>query len=273
MSIASEVKRIQVAKADIKTAIENKGVVVGDGNIDTYAEKIGEISVGSGGDDRYDEGYEAGKQDEYDKFWDTFQNFGIRGECAYMFAYAWNDDIFYPKYSIKLSSCNGMFHSTKITRLKSKLDELGITFDLSNCKTLLQMFQSSSVKDIPIIDGRNATSLSYTFGSGAQVETIEKLILSDKLTNVGNAFQNAIYLTHVIFEGVLEITGLDLHWSTLLDAESYHSLMNILSSNTTGMSVTLPAYEIVKATYDAKYGDGAWALKVVEKSNWTIAYN
>lgn len=57
MSIATEIQRLQTAKADIKTAIENKGVTVGDGTIDTYAEKIDEIEVG--GD--YDQGYEDGK--------------------------------------------------------------------------------------------------------------------------------------------------------------------------------------------------------------------
>ena len=48
MSIANEIQRLQSAKADIKSAIEQKGVTVGDGTIDTYAEKIGEISGGSG---------------------------------------------------------------------------------------------------------------------------------------------------------------------------------------------------------------------------------
>lgn len=48
MSIETEIQRLQNAKADLKTAIENKGVEVGDGRIDTYAEKIGQIS--SGGD-------------------------------------------------------------------------------------------------------------------------------------------------------------------------------------------------------------------------------
>lgn len=46
MSITTEIERIQNAKATIKTAIENKGVEVGDGTIDTYASKIDEISVG-----------------------------------------------------------------------------------------------------------------------------------------------------------------------------------------------------------------------------------
>lgn len=49
MSIANEIQRLQSAKADIKNAIEEKGVTVGDGTIDTYAEKISQISSGGGG--------------------------------------------------------------------------------------------------------------------------------------------------------------------------------------------------------------------------------
>ena len=47
MSVASEITRLQNAKASIKTSIENKGVTVGDGTIDTYASKIDEISTSS----------------------------------------------------------------------------------------------------------------------------------------------------------------------------------------------------------------------------------
>lgn len=44
MSIADEITRLQTAKANIKAAIESKGVVVGDETIDTFAEKIVQIS-------------------------------------------------------------------------------------------------------------------------------------------------------------------------------------------------------------------------------------
>ena len=47
MSIASEIKRLQDAKSSIKASIENKGVVVGEGTIDTYASKIDEITMGT----------------------------------------------------------------------------------------------------------------------------------------------------------------------------------------------------------------------------------
>ena len=46
MAIADQITRIKNAKAAIKTAIEGKGVVVGNGTIDTYAEKINQIQQG-----------------------------------------------------------------------------------------------------------------------------------------------------------------------------------------------------------------------------------
>ena len=50
MSVATEIERLQSAKASIKASIENKGVTVGDVRIDEYANKIDEIQAG-GGDD------------------------------------------------------------------------------------------------------------------------------------------------------------------------------------------------------------------------------
>ena len=47
MSVATEIQRLQIAKSDIKSAIEEKGVTVGNGTIDTYAEKINKISGGA----------------------------------------------------------------------------------------------------------------------------------------------------------------------------------------------------------------------------------
>lgn len=50
MSIATEITRIQQAKADIKTAIEAKGVTVpSSATIDTYDDYVSQISGGGGG--------------------------------------------------------------------------------------------------------------------------------------------------------------------------------------------------------------------------------
>ena len=50
MSIATEISRIQSAKADIKTAIEAKGVTVpSSATVDTYDDYVSQISGGGGG--------------------------------------------------------------------------------------------------------------------------------------------------------------------------------------------------------------------------------
>ena len=49
MSIATEIQRLQSTKTAIKSAIENKGVTVGDGTIDTYAAKIDETDHADSG--------------------------------------------------------------------------------------------------------------------------------------------------------------------------------------------------------------------------------
>ena len=47
MSVASEIERLQGAKADMKTALESKGVTVPtDANVDSYASLISSISTG-----------------------------------------------------------------------------------------------------------------------------------------------------------------------------------------------------------------------------------
>lgn len=63
MTIQENIDRIFAAKADIKAAIERKGVTVGDALISEYASKIDQIETG--GD--YDEGFAAGYQSGYTK--------------------------------------------------------------------------------------------------------------------------------------------------------------------------------------------------------------
>ncbi len=221
--------------------------------------------------------FEAGKQSERDLFWDTYQENGNRKDYGQAFRYVyWTDENFNPKYDIVPNTYGAqMFHQSVITRLASKLKELGVKLDTSKCDSFLQMFQSSSIKDIPELDGSNCNSLSYTFGSGAKVETIEKLILTEKLTNVQNTFSKAYNLTHCIFDGVLAITGLDMKDCRLLDKESIISLVNILSTTTSGLAITLSLQAVNKAfetSENANNGSNSseWQTLVNTKQNWTI---
>lgn len=58
MSVATEIQRLASAKAAIKTSIENKGVEVGEGLLDSYAQKIDQIQS-SGGDTELEASYKS----------------------------------------------------------------------------------------------------------------------------------------------------------------------------------------------------------------------
>lgn len=47
MSVADKLNTLQTIKANIKTAIENKGITVGDAAFTDYANKISSIEVGA----------------------------------------------------------------------------------------------------------------------------------------------------------------------------------------------------------------------------------
>lgn len=229
----------------------------------------------------YNAGYEKGKSegggDWYDTFWDAFQENGKRTHYNNAFVHGWDDTAFLPKYNLICTEAMAMFQYCKITKFASKLKELGLTFDVSACDTYRaqQMFQGSNIKDIPTLDLRNVEGLNYTFGTNSKVETIEKLILSNKLNNVTQAFGGASNLTHIIFEGELATTGLTMQDSKLLDNESIVSLIGILSKATSGFTVTLSKTAVNKAfetTSGANNGatSAEWLSLIDTKTNWNI---
>ena len=260
MSIADKLTTI----AENQQRVYNKGFIDGQN---------------AGGSGNYEQGFADGKQAEYDKFWDGYQQNGNRNNYAMAFAQlGWIDEIFNPKYDLTLTIAAQMFNNSRITTLASKLKEKGLKFDTSALTGTgaLQMFQSSSIKDVPELDLRNCTNIGYLVGSGAKVETIEKLIISEKTTTgLNTAFNNAKQLIHCLFGGVLAITGLDMSACTLLDKESITSLVGILSTTTSGLSVTLSKQAVNKAfetSENANNGSNSteWTTLVNTKQNWTI---
>lgn len=163
MSIASEISRLQTAKADIKTAIENKGVNVGDGLIDTYADKISEISV----DD-----------DFYNTFWETFQRNGK--STSYYYACAYNrftDENFKPKYDLIGSA---------------------VATSMQNI-----FYNSTNITEIPVSLICNATSFAGCFYSATKLKTIHKMVVSESITSYSYTFYKNTSLENITIEGII----------------------------------------------------------------------
>lgn len=164
MSIATEIERLNSAKASIKASIENKGVEVGDGTLDTYASKIDEIQVG--GDD-----------------------FEIT-DCSYLFytgARIDLIDLFLPKCK-NMTKAESMFSSATYN---NTLDLRGL--NLSKCTNISSMFNNARIKKVDFtgVDFSNITSIGQMFQNAQIEEIVTDIINSSKCNNMGYMFYNA----------------------------------------------------------------------------------
>lgn len=164
MSVADNLNRIIQAKSDIKTAIEKKGVDVGDITIDKYAEKIDLIEQGggSGGKIKVKEGICLSGS--------TFTTFDASNwdwsnvyDCSYMF-----------NGCEKVETITGL-NISDVYKIDSAFANCKKLTDVSfvekwNCKgitTYYQTFQSCNMitkVDLSNWDFSNATTVSYMFG-------------------------------------------------------------------------------------------------------------
>ena len=217
-----------------------------------------------------------------DGFWDAFMNMK---SFSYAF-YNWDTDVFKPNKELMFKGdCSRAFYyfnsdKTETVDMIEHLKKCGASLNFSNTTgSLTFIFGSSKISALPTLDFSKATKLESCFNN-APIETIEKIILkadgSQTFTNL--TFQcrasatSPFTLRNIAFEGVI---GNDIWFDVCpnLTAESYHSIMTHLSTTATGVTITFTAYETVKATYDAKYGEGAWDILAASKTNWTIAYS
>lgn len=234
----------------------------------------GKAEVGEG---IYEEGFEAGKKSEYDAFWDSYQEYGNR-TTTYEYAFArngWTDVTFKPKYDLIVkSTANQMFYTSYITNLKKTLSDCGVVLDTSEATNFNGMFQQARTTHVPTLDMRKATSTSHAF-SYSYIEEIEKIIVAETVP-WQSAFMNCSRLKHLFVEGVIGQNGFNVQWSTMLSRESIESIINALSTTTSGLTVTLSKKAVDAAIKLAEPDDdstssGWWAWLIGTRPNWTIS--
>ncbi|MBQ6831513.1 MAG: hypothetical protein IJO28_02640 [Oscillospiraceae bacterium] len=207
--------------------------------------------------------YDAGKQAEYDRFWDSYQDNGARTDYVHAFSRKWKDDAFRPKYTMKPLTMDYMFVNTEITNLKDKLDAQGVTLDTSECKSFLQSFMSARIKHIPTLDLRSSQTMANTFSSGCRAVTIDKLIVSETTPFVLSTFQAALYLQNITVEGTIG-KSIELYWSPLTK-NSIESVINALSTTASGLTASFS-----KDAVSRGFDDDGWNTLVAKRPNWTI---
>ena len=223
--------------------------------------------------------FDAGKKYEFDRFWDSFQQNGNRVNYENAFGgIGWTDDLFKPQYDMKPTNAYMMFRGSSI----SSIAELPVKLDFADTTNFQYMFQWSQVQHVGVVDTRKATpsGLTYTFAYCPYLTEIDKLIFKDDGTQTmnSNMFTETTTLKDIDIEGVIGTNGFNVQWCKNLTHKSLISIINALSSNTSGLTITLSK----KAVNDAfgidvddvtTYPEGSEFYNLRNsKSNWNFSY-
>lgn len=213
--------------------------------------------------------FNAGKEAEHDEFWDAAIADSTSG--VYRFAgTSWNDVTFRPNKDIILSgSCIGCFYASQITDIVTQLG--GHKLILNGVTSGGTMFSNSKVTHIPVLDLSDCTTISNLCSWCSDLVTIDGITFPTSSTaTVTNAFQGCTALTDITVNGEIVISGLDFKQSKNLSVKSLRSILEALSLDVSGKSITLSTSHQAKIEADAECT--TYASKATN-AGWTIAYN
>lgn len=210
----------------------------------TIADKI--LRAKSDYDAVHEAGYEKGKAEGggkfYDEFWDAYQNGGNRRKYNYAFSgEGWTAETFKPKYPIIATDGSYAFDGAKIgntTNPDFDFVERGIELDFSGATTLTYCFRNSrGIKRIGVFDATSCKDINRPFYY-CSIVTIDELKVDEAL-KYDNAFAGAESLENVTVSGLIGQNGFNMGSCKKLSKDSITSIINALSPNTTGLTVTL----------------------------------
>ena len=239
---------------------------------ETAYDKGYEVGYGESYDKGFDKGFIDGQQAEYDKFWDNFQENGNRANYANAFINnGWNNETFNPKYPIS-PTADASYAFDNIGLTDFDFVEKGIVLDLRNATLVTYMFRNAKgVKRIGVFDCyASRKNINRPFYK-SNIETIDEFVFYED--SVYNATFSAVdKLKNLTCSGVIASNDLTFVTCTLLSKNSLTSVINCLSTTTSGLSVTLSLTAVNKAfetSENAKDGSNSteWQTLVNTKQN------
>lgn len=217
--------------------------------------------------------FEAGKQAEYDAFWDKYQLNGNRDVYEAAFAgLGWNDETFNPKYPIVVTGSSwNMFYACRVKDGYEILKNV----DFSKCTLLSSTFAQCHMKHLGTIDCRNVKPVYNLFYHARSLQTIDKIIVKVENTFI-DLFDNTQFLENVTFEGeignnlVMAGTYSGTKWGEKLTRASIENIINHLSDNVSGKTLTLSQTAVNNAFPDT-VNNADWGALVMAHQNWIIS--
>lgn len=227
----------------------------------------------------YDAGYNKGKADgrqaEYDRFWDDYQQNGNRNDYKNAFSgTGWTEETLKPKYPVKIVDTTAtsryateMFRRLGYNNSKIWVDmtEICKRLDLSEALSIQGLLYNACAKNITL-DASKSKTLQEAFrcGDGGVLDNIT-LTVSSVCQNYTNAFYYCSNLTNLTFtDGSQIAASISLQWSPLT-RQSIESVMAALSTTATGNTVTFK-----KSAVEAAFTTDEWNALSANRTNWTI---
>lgn len=200
--------------------------------------------------------YESGKKSQYDEFWDDFQDNGNRTHYTYGFAgRGWTVSNLIPKYkNIQPTICTGMFFNNTIPDLVEHFDKHGIELDFSKSTSVYDAFSSTATRRLPSLDISSAGSALTMFAYNSSLEEIAGLECGVN-NSFSSTFAGCSALKTVIFSGEIA-NNISLSDSKNLSKESIISLINTLSTSTSGKTATISATAVNAIDWSGTVIDG-----------------
>lgn len=200
-------------------------------------EAIRNIQADDGGS--YDQGFAAGKQAEYDAFWDVYQQNGYRTDYNFAFAgNGWTDETYNPKYPINIATVAiSGFANARITSTK-----------------------------VPIIVNTSRV-ISNLFNWPSGLTEIPSLKITGIVPGFSGWFEGCgqLEILNITADSVIAASGLNVSACTKLTHGSLISILNALkdySGSGSTYSVTLGEANLAKLTDAEK-------MQAVNKG-WTL---
>ena len=199
----------------------------------------------------YNIGFAKGETNENNFFWARYQHHGSRDSYSYaFFGTGWNDATYNPQYDI--------YTEPKIDRARYMFAWSGIV----DTKVPIEINGGTNSSGLPVVE-------EGIFLGCKRLIIIRELYINNYNATYNRWFEGCESLTKITIKGQIKNNGFDIHWSKDLTAESIDSIVGALTTEKSGLTITLPAgaYNRHAKRYGASVTKALWAEK---KAHWSI---
>ena len=217
--------------------------------------------------------YDAGKQAEYDRFWDGIQSKGSRTDYYQGFR-CWNADSFRPKYDMLPQNAGSMFAYTKMQfSLIEELEQAGVVLDTGSATDISGIFWDTQFTETPLIIANGCKNINHIFYQSRKLRKAS-LYVDEKAASATGTFQNCELLEDFTVDGTIACT-VNFQWSPLSPASMKSIILHLKNFTDTGSdySTTLTFSEdcwTALETDSTAPDGGYWRTYVYNVLSWNV---